>query len=60
MVAAATGIPQTTICRYKSDLEKAGKLWEVTKAPCKLTGFKAYYLTTNKDKAMQAREGQHL
>lgn len=47
MVSAATGIPQKNICRYKRDLEKAGRLWEIEKKPCKQTGFKAWYLTTN-------------
>lgn len=51
MVAAATGIPQKNICRYKRDLEKAGRIWEVEKKLCKQTGFKAWYLTTNPDKA---------
>lgn len=47
MVADATGIYQKNICRYKRDLEKAGRIWEVEKKPCKKTGFKAWYLTTN-------------
>ena len=47
MVAAATGIPQKNICRFKRDLEKAGRLWEIEKKYCKETGFKAWYLTTN-------------
>lgn len=51
MVSNATGIPQKNICRYKRDLEKANRLWEVKKRVCKLTGFKAWYLTTNKAKA---------
>ena len=51
MVADATGICQKNICRYKRDLEKAGRLWETEKKPCKTTGFKAWYLTTNPDKA---------
>lgn len=51
MVSEATGVPQKNICRYKRDLEKAGRLWELTKAYCKKTGFKAWYLTTNPDKA---------
>lgn len=51
MVAAVTGIPQKNICRYKRDLEKAGRLWEVEKKLCKQTGFKAWYLTTNPKKA---------
>jgi hypothetical protein len=51
MVTADTGIPQKCITRYKRDLEKAGKLWEVEKKPCRKTRFKAWYLTTNPDKA---------
>jgi hypothetical protein len=51
MVSKATGIPQKNICRYKRDLEKANRLWEITKAICKETGFKAWYLTTDKGKA---------
>lgn len=51
MVADATGIYQKNICRYKRDLEKAGRIWELEKKPCKKTGFKACYLTTNPDKA---------
>ena len=47
MTAEATGIYQKNICRYKRLFEKAGILWEVYKAPCKKTGFKAYYITTN-------------
>lgn len=51
MVTEATGIPQKNITRYKRDLEKKGRLWEVKKTYCKTTGFKAYYLTTNPKKA---------
>jgi hypothetical protein len=51
MVTADTGIPQKCITRYKRDLEKAGRLWEVEKKPCRKTGFKAWYLTTNPDNA---------
>lgn len=47
MIADATGIPQKCICRYKRYLEKQGMLWEVEKRYCKLTGFHAWYLTTN-------------
>lgn len=47
MISVATGIPHKNICRYKRDLEKAGKLWEVEKKMCAHTGFKAWYLTTN-------------
>lgn len=51
MVADATGIPQKNICRYKRDLEKTGRLWEIKKKLCKKTGFKAWYLTTNPEQA---------
>lgn len=51
MVTDATGVPQKCICRYKRDLEKAGRLWEVIKATCNKTGFKAWYLTTDETKA---------
>ena len=49
MVAYATGVPQKSICRYKRDLEKRGLLFEVEKKICKISGFRAWYLTTNKD-----------
>lgn len=51
MVSTVTGVPQKNICRFKRDLEKVGRLWEVEKKPCRLTGHKAWYLTTNPDKA---------
>lgn len=50
MVAEATGIYQKNICRYKRDLEKAGRLWEIEKRICKKTGFRAWYLTTNPER----------
>ena len=51
MVTDETGIPQKCITRYKRDLEKAGRLWEVIKTHCKKTGHKAWYLTTDSKKA---------
>jgi len=51
MVSDATGIYQKNICRYKRDLEQAGRLWETIKTTCKKTGFKAWYLTTDETKA---------
>jgi hypothetical protein len=51
MVAEATGIYQKNICRYKRDLEKSGRLWEVKKGICQKTGFRAWYLTTNPNMA---------
>lgn len=49
MVSKVTGIPQKNITRYKRDLEQRGLLFEVERKLCKLTGFKAWYLTTNKN-----------
>ena len=51
MIAQLTNVPQKNICRYKRDLEKAGRLWEITKTACKVTGFTAWYLTTDPTKA---------
>ena len=53
MVARATGVPQKNFCRYKRDLEKAGRLWELKRDTCQDTGFKAWYLTTDRAKAPQ-------
>jgi hypothetical protein len=53
MVSEATGIYQKNICRFKRSLQKAGLLWEVKKTSCKVTGFKAHYLTTDPAKAPQ-------
>lgn len=49
MASTATGIPQKCICRYKRDLEKIGSLYELEKKFCEITGFRAWYLTTNPD-----------
>jgi len=49
MVSDATGVPQKSITRYKRDLEKQNLIYEVVKKHCKLTGFRAWYLTTNPD-----------
>jgi len=51
MVSKATGVPQKCICRYKRDLQLSGKLWEIEKAICKETGFKAWFLTTDPSNA---------
>ncbi len=50
MVSKATSIPQKNITRYKRDLEKNGLLKEIEKKPCKITGFKAWFITCNPDK----------
>jgi len=47
MIAKATGIPQKNICRHKRNLENVGLLKELYKAPCKETGHRASYLSTN-------------
>ena len=47
MVSEATSIPQKNICREKRKLEIDGKLKEVRKGICKITGFEAFYLSTN-------------
>ena len=49
MVTECTGVPQKSICRYKRDLEKQNLLNEVEKKLCKVTGFRAWYITTNPD-----------
>jgi hypothetical protein len=51
MLSNATGVPHKNITRYKRDLELSNKLWEIKKRTCEHTGFKAYYLTTNPEKA---------
>jgi hypothetical protein len=58
MVADATGVPQKNICRYKRDLEKVGRIWEIEKKYCKKTGFRAWYLTTNPEKAIKQNVSQ--
>lgn len=47
MVSWETGVPRRSICRYKRDLEKAGLLTEIEKDYCEITGFKAWYISTN-------------
>lgn len=47
MVSYALKIPQKNITRFKRRFECEGKLWTVKHEKCKITGFKAWYLTTN-------------
>lgn len=56
MVTDALNIPQKNITRYKRDFEKCNMLWEVCKTHCKLTGFKASYLTTDPEKAPEPQQ----
>ena len=49
MVTDATGVPQKNITRYKRNFEDAGRLQQIKKDRCKITGRYVWYLTTNKD-----------
>ena len=49
MVCDCTGLKQKCSTRYKRKLEKNGYLWEAYEGKCKSTGFKAAYLTTNRE-----------
>jgi hypothetical protein len=49
MAAAAIGISQKNLCRFKRELQLTGKLFEVRKSFCEVTGHRAMYLTTNKN-----------
>lgn len=49
MVTDATGVPQKCITRYKRNYEKDGRLVQLKKDRCKITGRNVWYLTTNKD-----------
>lgn len=58
MATAATGIVQKNVTRYKRSLEKIGLLYEVDYRPCRITGFKAHYLTTNPEIFPQSNNSQ--
>lgn len=47
MVTEATGIKQKNLTRYKRTFQKLGLLSEVVQKRCLVTGFKAWYLTTD-------------
>jgi hypothetical protein len=47
MASESLSISQEKICNNKVELEKLNLLWEVYFRPCRLTGFKAQWLTTN-------------
>jgi hypothetical protein len=47
MASKATGLSQKNICRIKRNLEQRGLLREVARRKCKVTGFLAWYLSTN-------------
>ena len=47
MACAATGLKQKCGTRYKRNLEKSDRLWEVYKKPCIITGRRVNWITTN-------------
>ena len=49
MLEEKLNIKQKCITRYKRTLEQAGYLFVVCKKKCKVTGFLAWYLSTNVD-----------
>jgi hypothetical protein len=49
MVSEAIGIKEKNLTRFKRELEKAGMLKSVRSGYCKVTRFRAAYLTTNPD-----------
>lgn len=51
MLEMVTGIHQKSICRYKRELEKAGRLFEIRKGICLKTRHRAAFLTTDPTKA---------
>lgn len=51
MVSAATFVSHKCLTRYKRDLEQKNMLWEVEKNPCEKTGYKAWWLTCDPEKA---------
>ncbi len=56
MVTHETGIAQKCVTRYKRDLEKADRLWEVRKGHCQITGHLAWFITTNSELAPDDRQ----
>jgi hypothetical protein len=49
MVSRAIRVPQKNLTCYKREYERTGLLKEVCCSVCKLTGFRAAYLSTNPD-----------
>ncbi len=50
MVCEALNIKQKNTCRYKRRYEENGQLAEVKKSKCPVTGFQAWFLTTDPEK----------
>jgi len=51
MAATALNIYRPNVCYYKRWLESSGKLWELYKGKCKVTGYTAAFITCNPDLA---------
>lgn len=60
MVEQATGIHHKNLTRHKATLEKQGKIVVVHKGICKLTGFKADYLSTNEKEIQKNLNKRYL
>lgn len=59
MVEQAIGIKQKNLTRYKATLEEEGNLVVVLKGFCKVTGFPADYLSTNKEIIKKVNERKY-
>ena len=60
MVAKQTGIPQKNLTRFKAELEDKGLLKVLFVANCKVTSFKAQYLTCDLDMIKSLNKGGSL
>lgn len=49
MVTLATGVPQKCVTRYKRNYEQAGRLQQIKRDRCQITGRTVWYISTNKD-----------
>lgn len=58
MITEYIGIAQKNICRFKRELEKDGLLMEVNFSKCKVTGFRAWYITTDRNQFPKERVEQ--
>ena len=59
MVEQAIGIKQKNLTRYKVTLEDQGSLVVVYRGFCKVTGFPADYLSTNKEIIKKVNERKY-
>lgn len=49
MVCAAFGIKQKNTCRYKRRYEESGLIAEIKKERCPITGYRAWFLTSDEN-----------